>query len=67
MERVKVEWCDEDLKSEMINLGVKPTKENMKSLKETRLIRNIEDAMTMAGWEAMRETITTTFIIREEK
>lgn len=58
MKTVRVKWCDEDLKSAMISLGYEPTAKNIKNIKEHRLIKNVEEAMTRAGWEAIEETIS---------
>lgn len=57
MRTIRVKWSNEDLKAEMMALGYEPTVKNIKTVKENRLIRNVEDAMTSAGWEAIRETI----------
>lgn len=57
MRQIKVIWSEEDLKSEMIDLGFEPTAKNIKTVKENRLRKNVEEAMTRAGWNAIKETI----------
>lgn len=57
MRSVKVKWCDDDLKLQISALGFEPTAKNVKALKDSRLRKNMEEAMLMAGWDAMNETI----------
>lgn len=57
MKEIKVIWSEEDLKAEMIYLGFEPTEKNVKIVKENRLKKNVEEAMTRAGWNAIDETI----------
>lgn len=57
MGHIKVEWSDEDLIMMISSLGFEPTYSNMHLVKSSRLERNMKTAMTMAGWEAMKETI----------
>lgn len=57
MENIKVEWSDEDLMMMISSLGFEPTYTNMHLVKSSRLERNMKSAMTIAGWEAMKETV----------
>ena len=57
MRTIKVKWCDDDLKMKIADLGFEPTAKNVKAVKENRLKKNVEEAMLMAGWVAIEETI----------
>lgn len=57
MRTIKVKWCDDDLKMKIADLGFEPTAKNVKTVKENRLKKNVEEAMLMAGWVAIEETI----------
>lgn len=61
MEDIEVKWSLEDLKCEMLSCGIKPTKDNIKQVMDNRLTKTMEEAMTSAGWDAMREVISNTF------
>lgn len=57
MKSIKVKWCDDDLKIKIADLGFEPSAKNVKIVKENRLRKNVEEAMLMAGWTAIEETI----------
>ena len=61
MEDIEVKWSLEDLKCEMIDCGIKPTENNIKQVIDNKLAKTMEEAMTNAGWDAMREVIYDTF------
>lgn len=62
MRSVKVKWCEEDLKCAISDLGFEPTRKNIKAIKDNRVRKAMENAMLMAGWNAMKDVIIDTLL-----